>query len=263
MKTMRPLHVFCCLLLFASAALQVSISAHAPAAQTHRAKPTPTPSPTPRAHKTPPGAKGYAQYASRDASDRLLTGGATRGTGAQAYFSEGGQQYKKQNLEAAARAFAQAVKLAPHWAEAHYSLAIVLGELDRWDESVAEFQRALAEKPDDDLRLLITYNLGNAYLDLGNYEQAAAYFQRTTQLAPTEPTPHYNLALTYVAQGHKDKAVEEFQAALRLKPDYKEAHFNLALVYWQTGQQDAARAEQQKLKALNAQMARDLAALFK
>ncbi len=248
-------------------ALCASVGARAYVVQKPRATPTPTPTPTatPRQRKTPPGARGYAQYASRDASDKLLTGGATRGVagGAQGYFSEGQEQYKKQNLEAAARAFAQAAKLAPHWAEAHYSLAIVLGELDRYAESVAEFQRALAERPDNNIQLLATYNLANAYLDLGNYEQAATYFQRTIQLAPGEPTPHYNLGLTYVAQNQKEKAIPEFQAALRLKPDYKEAQFNLALVYWQTGQKDAARAEQQKLKARSPQLARDLDALFK
>lgn len=263
---MKAAHKFYCLLLVALAALQVSIGAHAHVAQTRRARqptPTPTPTATPRPRKTPPGARGYAQFAARDASDKLLTGGATRGVGAQASFYEGQQQYKKHNLEASAAAFAQAVKLNPHWAEAHYSLATVLGELDRYEESVAEYQRALAEKPDAEIRLLATYNLGNAYLDLGNYAEAADYFQRTIQLLPTEATPHYNLGLTYVALAQKDKAAQEFKEAIRLKPNYPEAHFNLALIYWQTGQQSAARAQQQKLKALNAQMARDLDALFK
>ena len=260
---MRAAHKFYCLMLVALTALQLSIGAHAHVAQRPRATPTPTPTATPRPRKTPPGARGYAQYANRDASDKLLTGAATRGIGAQAYFAEGHKQYKKHNLEASAAAFAQAIKLNPRWAEAHYSLATVLGELDRYEESAAEYQRALAEKPDATIRLLATYNLGNAYLDIGNYAEAANYFQRTAQLAPTEPTPHYNLGLTYVALDQKDKAAQEFKEALRLKPNYAEARFNLALLYWQTGQQTAARAEQQKLKALNAQMARDLDALFK
>src|SRR5947207_835162 len=116
---MRAAHKFYCLLFVALAALQVSIGVHAHGAQTHRAKqPTATPSPTatPRPRKTPPGARGYAQFAARDASDKLLTGGATRGLGAQASFHEGQQQYKKHNLEAAAAAFAQAIKLKPNWA---------------------------------------------------------------------------------------------------------------------------------------------------
>jgi tetratricopeptide (TPR) repeat protein len=265
---MRATHKFYCFMLVALAALQVSIGAHAHVAQTHKKHPTPTPTPTatPRPRKTPPGARGFAQYAGRDASDKLLTGGASRGlrvTSAQAAFLEGQAQYDKHNLEAAAAAFAQAIKLNPHFAEAHYSLATVLTELDRWDEAVAEFQSALAEQPSDNIRLLATYNLANAYLDLGNYNEAVNYFQRTIQLLPTEANPHYNLGLTYVALNQKDRAAQEFKEALRLNPKYAEAQFNLALVYWQTGQQTAARAEQQKLKALNAKMARDLDALFK
>jgi tetratricopeptide (TPR) repeat protein len=229
--------------------------------------PTPTPQPTPK-KKLPPGAKGFEQYAGRDASDKLVTGAATRGpinpiNTAQGAFDEGLRQYKAHALTKAAAALTQAVKLAPGWAEAHYSLAIVLNELDRWAEAVAEFQRALDANPDEHIRLLAIYNQGNAQLDLGQYDKALAAFQQTTQLAPEQPTPHYNMGLAYLGLKQDVQAIEEFEAAIRLKPDYAEAYYNLGVIYLRQGQMDAARSEQRRLSKLDAALARRLAALLK
>src|SRR5215210_640091 len=60
-----------CALLLCSAVTLFSANASAqtpPAGQTQ-----------PKKKKLPPGAKGFEQYAGRDASDKLVTGGATRG----------------------------------------------------------------------------------------------------------------------------------------------------------------------------------------
>ncbi|HEX8179013.1 MAG TPA: tetratricopeptide repeat protein, partial [Pyrinomonadaceae bacterium] len=261
-----PHHLFVTLLLMLSAGALLPVRAQKPKptpARPPAAQPAPTPKPKPK--KTAPGAKGFEQYAGRDASDKLVTGAATRGgigaNPAQTSFDEGQRQYAAHDLTKAAAAFAHAAKLAPYWAEAHYSLAIVLGELDRWAESAIEFQRALDANPNEQTRLYATYNLGNAELDLGHYDKALAAFQQTTKLAPLQPTPHYNMALAYLGLKRPEEAAAQFQEAIRLKPDYADAHYNLGVLYLQQGQIAAARAEQQRLNTLNAALARRLAAL--
>ncbi|HYY42375.1 MAG TPA: tetratricopeptide repeat protein [Pyrinomonadaceae bacterium] len=259
-----PHHLFVMLLLMLSAGALLQARAQKPRPTPART-PAAQPAPPPKPKKTPPGAKGFAQYAGRDASDKLLTGAATRGgigaNPAQTFFDEGQRQYAAHDLTKAADAFAHAAKLAPYWAEAHYSLAIVLGELDRWAESAVEFQRALDANPNEQTRLYATYNLGNAELDLGHYDKALAAFQQTTKLAPLQPTPHYNMALAYLGLKRSEEAVAQFKEAIRLKPDYADAHYNLGVLYLQQGQTAAARAEQQRLSTLNAALARRLAAL--
>src|SRR5436190_722972 len=59
----------CCALLLFSAVGALSASAQTPPAGQAQ----------PKKKKLPPGAKGFEQYAGRDASDKLVTGGATRG----------------------------------------------------------------------------------------------------------------------------------------------------------------------------------------
>lgn len=217
----------------------------------------------PRKKKIPPGARGFELYATRDASDKLATGAATRGGAAQSLIETGLERYRQNDLGGAAVIFERATRLAPDNAEAHYSFAIVLGELDRYEESAAEFRQALGCNPDGDQRLLATYNLGNAYLDMGKYSEALSRFQETAQLDPKQATPHYNIGLTHVALKELEKAVDAFAQAIKMKDDYAEARFNLALALWQSGRREEARAEQGRLRRLDAAQAAALDQLFK
>jgi tetratricopeptide (TPR) repeat protein len=239
--------------------LCVGATAQPPAARQTR----PAPQPPPRKKKIPPGARGFEQYAARDASDKLATGAATRGGAAQSLIEAGLERYQQNDLSGAAATFERAIRLAPDNAEAHYGLAIVLGELDRYEESAAEFRQALGCNPDDQQRLLATYNLGNAYLDMGKYREALARFQETARLDPKQPTPHYNTGLAYVALKDLEKAIDAFAQAVRLKDDYAEARFNLALAYWQSGRRQEARAERDSLRRLDAAQAARLDQLFR
>jgi tetratricopeptide (TPR) repeat protein len=212
----------------------------------------------------PPGARGFEQYPTRDASDKLATGGGTRGgEGAKALVDAGLERYEQDDLGGAAGLFGRAAGLAPDSAEVHYSLAVVLGELDRYEESAAEFRQALGCNPGERQRLLATYNLGNAYLDMGKYEEALSRFQETSRLDPKQPTPYYNMGLAHVALKDMGKAVEAFRQAVGLKGDYADARFSLALALWQSGDKGEARAEQERLKRLDPAQAVRLDQLLK
>lgn len=245
-------------------ALLACIAADAPAqAQPAASQPRPAPTQPPRRKRVPPGARGFEQYAARDASDKLATGAATRGGAARSLLESGVERYLQNDLSGAASLFDRAARLAPDNAEAHYSLAVTLGELDRYEESASEFRQALGCNPDDRQRLLATYNLGNAYLDMGKYAEALSRFQETARLDPAQPTPRYNIGLAYVALKDLERAADAFGQALGLKEDYAEARFNLALAYWQSGRRAEARAEQDKLRQLDAAQAARLNQLFK
>ena len=218
---------------------------------------------SPRKKKLPPGARGFDQYAVRDASDKLAVGAATRGRGARALIADGLARYEQGDLAGAAKLFKRAVRLEPDNAQAHYSLGIVLGELDRYEESAAEFRQALGCGPDDEQRLLATFNLGNAYLDMGRYREALARFREAARLDPQLETAHYNMGLTYVALKDLGSAVEAFAQAVRLKNDYADARFNLALALWRSGRREEARSEQGRLMRLDAARAARLDQLFK
>src|SRR5215204_1339455 len=91
------------------ACARVGVSAQPPASASRRG----ATQPPPRQRKVPPGAKGFANYATRDASDKLATGAATRGGDVQALIDEGIERYQQNEFGRAAALFEQATRLAP------------------------------------------------------------------------------------------------------------------------------------------------------
>lgn len=217
----------------------------------------------PRKKRVPPGAKGFENYATRDASDKLATGAATRSPDVQKLIDEGTERYARNDFVGAASLFEQATRLAPDSPGAHYNLGAALLQLDRYEDAAAQFRQALGCHPDGDLPLMATYDLGNAYLDAGKYEEARERFLEAIRLDPSQATPHNNLGLAYVALGKTEAAVDSFARAVRMRDDYAEARFNFALALWQSGRRTEARAEQEKLRRLDASQAARLDQLFK
>jgi tetratricopeptide (TPR) repeat protein len=246
----------------------------------------------------PPGARGFEQFAGRDAADKLIKGAATRrsapergmsGTAKrkppqlsplETHVREAEKQRAAGNFVAAVAAYQKAIELRGQTVsdngELEYALGKVYSDMERYEEAAAEFQSASTRRPASDVALYATYELGNAYLDLGKYAEASAAYEKTLKILTGEwaksnpslsarylPYPHYSMGLAHIGSGQKEQAVSDFEKAIELKPDFHEAHFNLGLTLWQLGRHDAARATENRLRAINAGLADKLAALFK
>jgi tetratricopeptide (TPR) repeat protein len=224
-----------------------------------------TPSPTPRrALPKPVVARGFEQFATRDASARLIAGAATRviveppGD----HYSKGEALYKAGKYEEAAKELRIAVSQSPDWDDPHYVLGLTLTELGQLKEAIAEFQQAIRFAIKNDPKILAYYNIGNADADLGQFPDAIENYKQAITLDPTLSKPHNNLGLAYAALGRPREATAEFGEAARLKPDYAEAHYNLGVAYLQAGRRQDARKQQQILKKLDSELAGKLAALM-
>lgn len=246
----------------------------------------------------PPGARGFEQFAGRDAADKLIKGAATRRSEpsppmgimkqtnpavsrVDTLIAGAEQKHAAGNFEAAVAAYKEALELRQRTnaydGDLRYALGKVYSDMERYDDAVAEFQYASTRRPlRREVLLGATYELGNAYLDLGKYAEAIKAYEQTLKILNGEwvksiprfdakylPSPHYNMGLAHLGLGQKEQAVADFEKVVGLKDDFPEAHFNLGLTLWQLGRADAARATQAKLKTLNAELADQLAALFK
>lgn len=78
-------------------------------------------------------------------------------------------------------------------------------------------------------------NLGLAYLEAGQMDQAESEFKRSLELFPAAEIAHNNLAGLYLAQGKRQEAEFHFQEALRIKPDYQTARINLGILKREQG----------------------------
>lgn len=83
-------------------------------------------------------------------------------------------------------------------------------------------------------------NLGEAYLQEGNYTVALRELLKAESLDPNDPYLHNSLGIVYAAKGRLDQAVEHYEKALSLKPDYAPARNNLGSAYLLKQEWDAA-----------------------
>ena len=166
----------------------------------------------------------------------------------------------------AARDYEQALRLNPHFAEAHLNRGQLSFEQGRFGEAIGDFTEALRERPDypqalynlgnclhglgrnpeavEDyeraLRIRPDYteaenNLGVALADLGRNGEAMGHYERSIQLDPGYAPAHYNLANLLGGQGRADEAVAQYEEAIRLKPDYADAEINLGFAFQRAG----------------------------
>jgi tetratricopeptide (TPR) repeat protein len=198
--------------------------------------------PAPRKKKLPPGAKGFAQFADRDASDKLVTGGATRGqcaTYEQLLECAMGQAgMTPPNLKEAIAFYRQAAALKPDMFRPQYNLGQIYESQGNYKEAAAAYKRAVTLKLDETLgdtprHIQSAYfNLGNVHAMLNDHAQAVAALREVIRrLSEPYHTPHYNLGLSLAALGQQQEAVNSFKEAIRIKPDYWEAHYNLGVAY--------------------------------
>jgi tetratricopeptide (TPR) repeat protein len=92
-------------------------------------------------------------------------------------------------------------------------------------------------------------NLGNAYSNQDQFEQAIEQYRIAIRLNPNYTEAHYNLAAAYIKQGRLDEAMMETEEAIRLNYSYVEAYNNLSTIYRKLGRYDeAVKAAEQALQ---------------
>ncbi|MDD5116713.1 MAG: tetratricopeptide repeat protein, partial [Candidatus Omnitrophica bacterium] len=105
------------------------------------------------------------------------------------------------------------------------------------------------------------YNLGNAYADNGNLQEAEKAFLRAYQLKPDIENAN-NLAAIYADQGQIDKAISIWETIVARSPNFTTAHFNLAVFYYKQGKYDLAIRHCDKLIKLGNQVHPDFLKLL-
>lgn len=128
---------------------------------------------------------------------------------------------------------------------AQNNLGVVLQQQDKWQDSVAHIEAAVAINP---RYATARINLGNTYARLGRWPEAAVKYSEALQLEPDSFEAHFNFANGLVQVQRFSEAIEHFRASLRISPDSSPAHFNLANAFLETGR--ASEAVGQYVEAL-------------
>lgn len=189
--------------------------------------------------KLPPGAKGFEQFANRDASDKLVTGGATRGEcmSYEQLIECAGGQYSQGNIKEAVEFFQKAAALRPEMFRPHYNLGQIYEEQGKYKEAAAAYKSALPLKIDESFGdepvdvLRASFNLANVYALLNEHALSVSTLREVLRTMPTAYTAHYNVGLSLAALGKHQEAVAAFKEATKIKADYADAYYNLGLAH--------------------------------
>ncbi|MCF6281991.1 MAG: tetratricopeptide repeat protein [Candidatus Polarisedimenticolaceae bacterium] len=93
---------------------------------------------------------------------------------------------------------------------------------------------------------MIQNNLGNVYLQSGEYEEAVLCYQKTLMIDASMSQANYNLGQALMQLGRLSEALSYYQKTVTLQPHYFSAWFNLGKVEMALGQYDKAIAALRK-----------------
>jgi tetratricopeptide (TPR) repeat protein len=111
------------------------------------------------------------------------------------------------------------------------------------DRAIAEWQIALAQKPDN----IVTMNaLGIGYTKVGRYADAEAMFQQALAAKPLWGDSHFNRGLLLQKIGQMPEALQEFKAGVTLSPLNGAAHRWYGEALLETNQLEEAAAQLQQ-----------------
>ena len=107
----------------------------------------------------------------------------------------------------AEREYKRAIELSPNYATAHHWYAESLSAVGRFDESFAEYNRALELDP---LSLAISTDLGLAYYYSRQYDRAIEHLKKLIETEPNYVRTHFYLAWVYEERGMFEEALAEY-----------------------------------------------------
>lgn len=177
----------------------------------------------------------------------------------ESWYSLGRLRYSQQQFSEAADCFEHTLRLAPGSVKAENNLGLAYEGLNRLDEAVAAYRRAIAwqdagpPKKASEQPLL---NLGIVLVHQANAAEALPLLLRASAIAPGDPRVHEQLGQLYLLQGNYLEAEKHLETANRLDPQKSNLHFLLGQAYRRLGRQQEAKTEFEAAARLAAPAAR-------
>jgi tetratricopeptide (TPR) repeat protein len=196
-----------------------------------------------------PGGAGYskrllAQYLQRT-GDSVLAREAFGDSDTEHPSEEASKQYDlaRELAEKSRESFEQLVKISPD----SWESLVFLGDVNRQHGDLAsalnDYQRAADSQPDSPAPLL---GLGTTYWELGQFDHAIEYLQKTLALNPNANQAVFELANIAVRRHSDAEAIPLLIQYLNQQPDAIAAHADLGRAYLHLSQYELAVQELSK-----------------
>jgi len=136
-------------------------------------------------------------------------------------------KHREGRLAEAEQMYRQVLRWQPDQPDAYHLLGLLAAQLNRPDDALPLFERAIALNP-----AVPEYhaNYGNALTIAARIDDAEAAFAKAISLRPDFPEALMNLATVRRNRGDLDEAERLLYRSLALRPDWPDAQLNLANV---------------------------------
>ena len=148
---------------------------------------------------------------------------AIDGKSAMAHNSRGNVLKELNRLDEALASYGRAIQLAAAYAEAYNNRGTVLQELARLDEALASYERAIQLKTD---YAEAYYNRGNTLQALRRFDAALASHEQAIKLKAGYVEAYNNRGNALQALQRFEAALASYELAIQLKANYPEAYHN-------------------------------------
>lgn len=175
---------------------------------------------------------------------------------AEGNFKRGEAYLQAKQYSEAIRAFKQAIRLKPEWAEAHFKLGVAQSAIPITDVSFEESYKAALKAFEEAVKLKPDW--AEAHNEVGRRMQgdkAIRSLKEAIRLKPGLAEAHQNLGITYLYAAHFKEAIDCLLEAIRLEPDRPLPHKLLGLAYLVVDDREKALQQYQILKSLDHEMA--------
>ena len=134
--------------------------------------------------------------------------------------------------------FRRAIELSPNSAEAHYRYALLLNDLGRKDQAIAE---VLAAEELDPLSVAVSQVAGTVMYYVGRYRDAIERFERALEIDPHAALPRVNLGLARFHEGMVEEGIRDVRSVVELDPRNAMFRADLCYLYSKAGRLEDAR----------------------
>jgi tetratricopeptide (TPR) repeat protein len=159
-------------------------------------------------------------------------------------FSAADALYKEQKYQEALREYQRVLAAQPELYQAYVQIGLCYYQLGDLDNALAFFEKGLGKTPASPVILI---NLAAIYLGRGDLEKGVQYIKQVDEKSITDPSLFYNIGVLFFKEGHIDLAIEYLQKCLAVDGKYVEGSYQLGLAFLNKGQGDEAKKCFQKV----------------
>lgn len=113
--------------------------------------------------------------------------------------------------------YRKAVELDPDWSWGHIRLGLTYNDMGQYENAILEWQTLAEldhETPGEHAVCFVL--MANTYLEMDEYQKAVEASQEALRINPDSASAHYNLGRAYLEMGNKNLASEEYRTLKEL-----------------------------------------------